>query len=156
MKKHIYLLVLSLIVCGNNLNAQEINFELFNKSNQPIWVALVNNETVLATAEKIEPGKTFQKTIDQTKATYFGFWRQEPIKPNVPTKWTLSAPNPDRAYSFSTFKKVLVTWDGQRLRPQTGPLKGLLGRTQSGLSLQNNVNPAEIFYLMLLAKEKTP
>lgn len=44
------------------------------------------------------------------------------------------------------FGNVFLTWDGNALRPQKGPLKGWTGKTDSGLSLKNNIKSYEIIY----------
>lgn len=50
----------------------------------------------------------------------------------------------ENVYTLPKGKTGYVTWDGNKLYPQTGVGAGIVGRTDTGLSLGANVNEADL------------
>lgn len=137
----------------------KIGFELWNKGrpSDTIWYALLNGDAILTTnksssVEGIKPGALGYKKLDITKDTALALWMTDPgsalvkIDKNKPggITWT-AATDPYFIYTFPKGRTLYLTWaptsEGPyALRPQTGPLKGLSGKTDSGLSINEPGN----------------
>jgi len=69
----------------------------------------------------------------------------KPIQVQILTKGASPLPDgPAIRYNLKPGKTGYVTWDGQKLRPQTGPAMGRLGKTDTGLTLANNVSAGDV------------
>ena len=135
MKKKILLALGALI--SLNLQAND-EFEIYNKSYGPIWFQVSMNPGSTGGISQVMPGKAERKNLDLTMPTGLEIWK------SFPTPTDGHRPKGDK-FVFPDKKTVYVTWDEKDvLRPQTGPLMGLLGKTKSGLSLKNNVEPRDI------------
>ncbi len=123
-------------------------FEIYNKSSKPIWYVLKNgSKTVMYTVptsdlpiqlHDVSAGHKSIQKLDLTKETVLEIFTMHPNYWNEGDKrWD---------YTFTPKKTIYVTWDDkEKLRPQTGPLKGLLGKTAiTGFSLKNNVAQKDI------------
>lgn len=83
----------------------------------------------------IPAGKTEQFSLDISKPLEVQVWR----KGSNPEKSF-----PDLIYKLKQGRTAYMTWDGVQLRPQTGLAKGILGKTDSGLSLTKNIAAHEM------------
>jgi hypothetical protein len=121
-----------------------IAFELRNKSSNQIWSA-VRNGSDLSPVKQINPRDFWQLAIDPKFPTNVIIWYTNPgLITGKVVPFTLS-PRPDKVYGFTSDKTMYVTWDDKRnLRPQTGPLAGITGKTDSNLSLARNVKNENI------------
>lgn len=138
------IIILCAIVCGN-LDAispieatQGITFELRNHDTYPIRVSLIDpvinkiifqDITVPASKGKVIP--SFQKSVDITQ----GFLRLI-----VNYKNPATARQAVKSYTFAPGKTLFLAWEKKEIRPQ----KGIFGKTQSGISLKNNITPKDI------------
>ncbi|HXW86118.1 MAG TPA: hypothetical protein VEK38_02125 [Candidatus Bathyarchaeia archaeon] len=114
-------------------------FELMNKSSKPIWVELSCHGSPLSKRIGVGPmvgkdrGYLRSPNIDTTRHLNVSIYQfanaTDPIK---------------ESHIYADGKTIYLTWDGNTLRPQTGPLLGLTSKTQSGLSLKNNVTIDDI------------
>lgn len=123
--------------------AQSMNqapgFSIHNKSNKRILVEVKNNiglfdkmkAAVMTEAVEMAVDAFYDKKIDITKKT-------EVVLYAVDTKQPVSKA------TFSPNKTIFINWDGQKIYPQRGPLKGLTGKTDKGYSLKNNVSARDI------------
>lgn len=126
-------------------------FELVNKSDKTIWFTLINGDRQIyyfpqkLSSAGYEDG-TKQVELDISKPTILAVYLQEPVQ--ISYKKGSKAgftPAPFAVYSFPTNKTIYLTWDKANFaRPETGPLKGILKRTDTNLSLENNVSAADI------------
>lgn len=137
------------------------NFELYNKNPQPILFFLKTSEEKLA-LEKLGSGGKIRLAIDKNfiRNLTLSVWvksdgayglrdaldtpkgdlaenESELIKENPPTT-KVRIDNKDAKTVFLTFDQ------NNQIRPQTGKLKGILGVTDSGLSLRNNIRTTDI------------
>lgn len=124
--------------------------EVFNKTKKPIWYAIKNGNEFSKLFNNRAIGGTEsakQYAVDLGKDTKLALWFSEPkgdVKPMGSSDVAFS-PTPDKVYRFATGKTIYVTVDPKQVvRPQTGPLKGLTKKTNSGLSTKNNVKSEDI------------
>jgi hypothetical protein len=121
-------------------------FELYNKAAQTISVAVLIDGQ-LSTADVAPSGK-FLKDVDTSKTIRLGIY-------NKPTKGISTAfisgaitPQPDVVYELKAPGKTkYVTYNPSKssaLYPQTGPLMGLKGKTESGYPLGSNLQQGQI------------
>ena len=113
--------------------------EIRNKSSEPIYVDIDNAGNRMIDAEKINPNKgsseqnvpvvRFGGKFDLSKPTIISIFKSPKAK-------TYEA----QYYIEGNKKNIYVSWEKKELRPQQG--KG--GKTQSGLSLKNNVKKADL------------
>lgn len=141
----------------------KIGFELINKSKRPIWVALTNGENTTR-AQKVEAAGTLSREgirflkIDIAKPTFMGVWYSDPGQIRFGKKFGIFGakefnPTPNMLYTFTQDKTMYLSWDkANYARPQTGPLKGILDKTDSGLSLKQNVKKEDITEIPLGSK----
>ncbi len=177
MKKLSYLIIAGFVTMLNAAEKNEsvypdaiapkINFELINKSKGPIGLYLTylerkgdyytfdaKLEMLLSNPEKaggvifvIQPGYTFATQISLDNATDLRIapmvMRDGKLVPSATELYTINAPGKTRYLSYNAEKK-----EGERLYPQTGPMKGL-GKytpnfiakdiTNTGLLKRNNI-----------------
>lgn len=121
----------------------EINFEFYNKDKGygRVYITLKVNNKDIVTHKIVDHDEIYQATIDP----------QSPVELNVFTvdqknlNYIINAPGKTKYLSWDYTKPV-------SLYPQTGPLKGLMGRynpfgegkTETGLPLNNNVSEKQI------------
>ncbi len=134
----------------------KIGFELINKSKRPIWVALTNGDNTTRAME-VQPATKMERQglrflrIDINQPTFMAVWYSNPGRVSFEKK-TLGLfgektfkPAPNKVYSFTKGKTMYLTWDqANYARPQSGPLGGKLGKTDSNLSLKDNVSKSDI------------
>lgn len=140
-----------------------IGLEIQNKARRPLWIALINGNTVYQPVHikelnvkglnKLAPAvSSISQKIDITKPTKVAIWYRDPGKIEY-GKTKLGGlvgkenfmPAPSKIYSFTPRKTIYLTWDNADFpRPQTGKYGGITGETNSGLSLSNNVEPHDI------------
>lgn len=139
-------------------------FELYNKNPKPILLLLNASEKERVALEKIGSGGKIRLLVNSNliRSLTLSIWtesdlpwegglkkalevrkeeREEEesqlIKNNPPTI-KIKIRNPERKTVFLTFDR------DNKVRPQTGRLKGILGVTESGLSLKNNIKQTNI------------
>ncbi len=123
----------------------KIGFELINKSASPLWIAITNGGDITGKVARVGGGRMTRFEIDTKKETEMIVWLKNPGNIALERKWLVGGrvifdPKPDKIYTFTKGKTIYLTWDMAKFpRPQTGPLRGILGKTDSGLSLANNV-----------------
>ena len=129
---------------------EKINFELYNKTDGNLAVSVSNVKEDYRGFNKVaflvEPGDKFQTVIDITKPTDIKLWE------NVGDTDPKSGNQLYGSYSIlrGTQDTIYVSFgrkEGKgdlKLYPQTGPRRGTTGKTESGLSLKNNVKPGQI------------
>ncbi|MBA3751207.1 hypothetical protein H0X06_00180 [Candidatus Dependentiae bacterium] len=133
--------------------AGDFGIEIYNKSGKQIWYAIQNgNESSSLFTSRPISGTSVAKyyTADLGKDTILALWFTEPqdFKPkgflSFNKEWGFN-PDPDKVFSFTKGKTIYVTVDSsQNVRPETGPLMGLMKKTQSNFSLKNNVESEDI------------
>ncbi len=135
--KNIFFLVTATL--GIHVSVHAIpNFELFNKSRGNI-VVTVDCGSIGFTSHPIEPqGKLKEEdNINPTKTIMLTI-KDNDLKKQF--KFVINARSNPQATTY-------LTWNPAKkpsLYPQTGPLMGLAGKTESGLSLKNNVKSSDI------------
>lgn len=137
--------------------------EVLNKSGSPIWVAVIQSEGLGGIDWKLEgPFQVLPKGLFEYGNRAFkvgintkrglALWKNNPgtvdASKTITAKgtWTIT-PKPDTYVEFgdkAKGKTAYVTYDKNGIRPQTGPRGGKAGMTDSGLSLEKNVNQADI------------
>lgn len=144
-----------------------IGVEILNKKSKDIWVTATNAAGVgglnfTEQTKKIPKGKSvgFEK-VDITQPTEIAVWavNPNPTKGNKflsdkniisEGKWSFKSAsgNPFVIAGFTPNKTMYLTIDEERqetrVRPQTGPRGGAAGKTNTDLSLKNNVTTADI------------
>lgn len=168
--KKLYYLSLAALSCTSSLLLGKIGvgFELVNRSSQPVWASIINGDPIsspdgsIRIDDAIEVGaagtknSTLQQKIDLSKTTKLALWLNDPRDTIMYHKATLQdktagkpasyfIPTPHAAFSFPVNKTIYISWDKiGAIRPQKGPLKGLMKKTESNLSLENNISEDEI------------
>lgn len=112
------------------------NLELFNKSSKPIIVIAEDGQQRFnmpsARTFSVEPGQKSMQNIQMNK----------PLKLTI-TEGTMTA-----KYNINAIGKTkYLTWNSTKnpsLYPQTGPLNGWRGVTESGMPLKNNLDQGAI------------
>jgi hypothetical protein len=122
-------MICSVIAFGSTIHAVA-NFELYNKASKEITVTM-----------KVGTNK---KQVFRIPAGYAG---QRDVTDNQPIYLLIQE---EPGISVNIFKKILPTdktkyitftpGKSPNVYPQTGPLWGLAGKTESGLSLKNNID----------------
>lgn len=148
-------LISTISIISLNINAgtsallkktQGPGFELFNKASHTISVALLI-EGQLSTQD-VTSGSKFLKDVDVSKPMRLGIY-------NKPTKGISTAllsgaitPQPDFVYELNASGKTkYVTYNPSKnpaLYPQTGPLMGITGKSDSGYPLGSNLSQSHI------------
>ena len=112
-----------------------------NKEGHPIHVAVKSDGELVAkngaTIFTIESMKVLPlEGVDvMNKKTEFLIWKDAPADANQAPTWR---------YTVEPGKTIYVTFKDAKLRPQTGPGKGILGKTDTLLSLKKNVGSADV------------
>jgi len=130
MKMKMFLLS---IICGT-LAAQGVGFQLINKTKGSAYLTLRNGEESIINDAPVQKGSTTLPYFIDTK---------KPTELEV-SYLDGSGIETSRKYNFTLGKTIFVTLDGKGLRPQTGPMHGLKGRTESGFPKKNNVSRSDI------------
>ena len=118
----------------------QIGFEIKNKSRNVLTLRYTLGG-LTSSLIGIGPGETYYSSspLDVTKPIVVHLF----LSPS-----SVFDKKPDKTYEIkpSTLKTIYLTWDDKDLRPQTGPRLGLLGKTDTGLSLKEpgNVQPDDI------------
>ncbi len=137
--KNIFFLFASIVATASS-NMQAIpNFELYNKADKAIGV-------VLGTQKYIVPSmKQLPLTIDTANTIYLEIFPD--TKSIAALNMNMMQYAPNKFSINASGKTVYLTWNPAKstsLYPQTGPLMGLMGKTESGLSLKNNLSSSMI------------
>ena len=133
-----------------------IGFELINKSKRPIWIAITSGGDTSRVA-KIEPATKMMRhevrynIKDINQRVKLAVWYTDPGQITFEKKFSgfigeqLFKPTPNKVYTFTPGKTLYLTWDkANYARPQSGPLGGRLHKTDSNLSLKDNVKKEDI------------
>ncbi len=112
------------------------NLEVFNKSSKPITVIAEDGQQRFnmpsAQIFTVEPGEKSMQNINMNK----------------PLKLTITEGNVTTKYNINAIGKTkYLTWNSAKnpsLYPQTGPLNGLRGVTESGMPLKTNLTQGTI------------
>jgi hypothetical protein len=133
--KNIIFTIVSVALFSISTNHAEPNFELYNKDKAPIGVMIGSQQQI------VQANKQLALTINSSQSLYIEVYPNTSIKENMmmvtPYKFKINAQG----------KTVYLSWNPTKsspLYPQTGPLMGLMGKTESGLSLSNNISSSNI------------
>ncbi len=127
-------------------------FEVFNKSATPIQIIISLDKQPLKPVV-ISAGKKYSCAIELTRSVQLTINTQPAQLIDVRTKdksksmhyvYDLNAPGKTKYVSWNPDDKSHAA---NPLYPQTGPWMGLLGKTESGFPLGNNVTQSEITYV---------
>ncbi len=133
--KNIFLFSTMFIACST-VNAVS-NFELLNKSKKPIQLTISNVLVGLPETQKTV-------TIDIASGKHWNYNTQAKSKITLKITDGTSSIN---AIIYAPNKTAYLTYNPAKtpsLYPQTGPLMGMVGNTESGLPLKNNVKITDI------------
>lgn len=124
------------------------NFEFKNKDNVDLFVTVQNGTRVAAYEQPLHASKG-------SKESDYSYLRINGLNPTLPIIITVST-HYDVVQSFlinRPHKTIYVSYEGRKLRAQKGT--GFFDKkTQSGLSLQNNITAKDITPLSKEASEK--
>ena len=140
MKTMVYALI-GLVTWTTLVSTQGVelnpNFEFWNKSKETVYVTLVDPSArpSIADLRPVGPNGRVQAHINIV-SPYILFVRNNKMPLGV-VNASIFPGNSKKA----TYKSIYVrlTEDGKTVGPQTGPYKGWLGKTESGLSLKDNI-----------------
>lgn len=135
MKNMNKLLTTALIISSFNLSSYiqaEPNVELYNKSKNNITMFLNRNGNLIAGAN-IPAGGKWSYALENVAQPFSVEIRENDQK----QEWVINAPNKTYYLSYTPTKSP-------SLYPQTGTLMGLLGKSDSGFSLKNNLKSSDI------------
>ena len=126
------------VIASTNIDAAT-NFELYNKANGPIGVMLGSQQYFVQSMQQLP------LTVNTSSTIYVEVYPDT----NSPAELRMKMAefNPNKFSINAAGKTVYLSWNPSKspsLYPQTGPLMGLMGKTESGLSLSNNVKSSEI------------
>lgn len=148
----------------NASQKEQWNFEVYNKSNKPIWISVgyihritdpfnnsVINKQKLEGKTKQTQGQKIRAVVNQKEMPIITIWTSQPnligtnytVRRGINVCQNLQKNEPCQ-------KQAFLTWDGEILRPQTGKFGGLPqlfgkpGLTESGLKIINNINQLQI------------
>jgi hypothetical protein len=111
--------------------------EIYNKSNSDIEVRIENmNDGIFLISGRLSPKDTWKPNIDINTKLRFRILTLEE-KPSI-CSFTIDAPGKTKYLSWNPGSGKGSFY------PQTGPLMGLMGKTQSGLSLKKNITSSQI------------
>jgi DnaJ domain len=139
--KNIFLLIVSIITLSNAQQLfSEPVIEIYNKTNESIQVNIadvIGNTTKDITTAYVAPAQQWNsgaRAITLNNKLHI----EVATKANsTPKAFIIDAPGKTKYLSWDSAKS-------QPLYPQTGPLLGLMGKTKSGLPLNNNVKAENI------------
>ncbi len=110
--------------------------EIYNKSNNDIRVRIENMKDGVFQTGRLSPKDTWKPNIDINAQLRFRILELND-NPSI-CSFTINAPG----------KTKYLSWNPENSKgpfyPQTGPLMGLMGKTESGLSLKNNITSSQI------------
>lgn len=118
-----------------------ISFEVKNKTKAPVYFAIKSDGKFYTddngiTVFSADAGKTTQLPVDISKPSAISVWLTKPDSAEATAEMTFNVPEG---------KTLYLTWDPSMvLRPQTGPGWGLAGKTDTNMSLKNNVKKADV------------
>ncbi|MBA3751835.1 hypothetical protein H0X06_03510 [Candidatus Dependentiae bacterium] len=152
-------------------NPKDPGFDLINKTGKPVTIRVVNGDQASIEKAIVEPAKTLlgktlkanskNAPLDISQPTMLIVWDKAMNNPKDEIltvgvgiadagtekffyNWTIK-PKPNFVYHFKPGKSIYVTLDKNgELRPQSGPLKGITGKTEAGFPLKNIVKKDEI------------
>jgi hypothetical protein len=131
-------------------NPDRIFFEIWNKTKSDIIFCL-SKHISHARGCTGEPGKTETTLTERVSPGHLAFFDDNEFRFSGFTYLYVFTPDKTFAkiYEFSGEKKILVRLKETRkgkyiFGPQTGPLKGLNGKTDTGISLDDNVRQSDI------------
>jgi len=123
------------------------HFEIFNKSGKVINFVL-EDENSKNLSNDMYSKQIFTTIADNKKLRLLN------IDPKASYLISIQPFGASKTLKFiiepnNTRKNIFLTWDDrdikkEYLRPQSGPLKGLMGKTESGLPLGGNIKQADI------------
>ena len=134
MRFALLLFIVGSAMGAQDMGAQDFGFELINKTKATAYIDLENAGELIAKNLPVGPGDTSAPWVIIAK---------EPTKLSISYVGDKGA-EVEKSYTFTPGKTIYVTLDEKGLRPQTGPLRGLTGRTETGFSLKNNVGKRDI------------
>lgn len=121
-------------------------FEVFNKASNPITITIFMDGAFLRYAD-IGSNQKFLLNIDVNKPMQLGIYNQK-TKISTGTFSRDITPAPQYLYTLNAPGKTkYLTWNPAKspsLYPQTGPLMGLLGKSDSGYPLSSNLTQGQI------------
>lgn len=142
MKKLKVLLATALTLGLFNVQAaKDKNFELYNKSNDTVYVLITSGREM--EYFPVSKSQFVQRELPLHIKRFIALYTTDVGKPASPRK----APVPFKQYTLNEgglYETIYLTWDGKRLRKQTGILKGILKRGASGVSLRKNIEADDI------------
>jgi hypothetical protein len=121
-------------------------FELFNKAKGAISIAVIIDGTLKS--QNVSSGGKFLLDVDLSKPIRIGIYNQ-PTQ-GISTSFFSGAitPQPNYVYELNASGKTkYVTWNPEKapyLYPQTGPLMGFTGKSDSGYPLGSNLSQSQI------------
>ncbi len=123
-------------------NDTTISFEIRNKSKDELYFSVSSDSKAIS-----KDGNVLTDTTNMWLKVGSKKTAQIPVDISKKTLVTIYNPATENneLYSLPQSKTLYLTWDGTKpLRPQTGPLRGRLGMTETGLSIKNNVSKKEV------------
>ena len=121
------------LVAVSSIAIAEPNFEILNKSNKTLIVDMKSNGRF--PIQYIQPGNTYMTSVPSNTPVYLKL--QEHGMTDKAIFKRIKATPKTKYIAFNPGKSPAVY-------PQTGPLMGLAKKTDSGLSLANNVDAKDI------------
>ncbi|HLJ31838.1 MAG TPA: hypothetical protein VKU36_05340 [Candidatus Babeliales bacterium] len=114
----------------------KVAVEIYNKDQRDIGVAIIDLKTSDAYTMVVPSGQARKYDANINSPLRFEIW--SPLSPGKALGvFSVNAPG----------KTKYLTWNPAKypaLYAQTGPLMGLLGKTESGLPLKNNIKSSQI------------
>ena len=122
-------------------NTTNIGFSLHNKGSHAIYIDVRNEKG-------LEKAGNFLKNLVQKEADTVlkDRFLDKPIDISKDTTLIIYNKDGKEIYkaTFTKNKTIYINWDGSKLYPQRGPLKGLTKATDAGYSLRKNVIQSDI------------
>lgn len=138
--KHTKMIAIAMIattIIGYTSAVQAVsgNFELYNKSKEGVDIEI----TYGSDRKKlfVNPGQQVQATIASNQPVYLTIRGRAS---NNFSKWELDANGKTKYVTYNPGSPK----ERKAVYPQTGPLMGIMGKTESGLSLKNNISLSNI------------
>jgi hypothetical protein len=115
------------------------NFDLYNKTKKPVYFSLHDqNDKSLISQMSVSPNGKVRAHVDNNGTLVIKIWTT--INPNQ-LMFFQKTPDPEIYKALrANGRTIFLTLDEKGLRPQTGTLFGLSGKTDSGLDNRNNIN----------------
>jgi len=115
------------------------NFELYNKANKAIGMVLGSQQYIVQSMQQLP------LTTNTSSTIYVEVYPD--TNSTAELKMKMAEFNPHKFRIDAAGKTVYLSWNPSKspsLYPQTGPLMGLMGKTESGYSLSNNITSSAI------------